>query len=686
MPEARDKRAKPWRLRPLAVILSGCLGVAIIAWASGRLFYKKPPEIQKFIFISLDNLRADRVGCYGNERKVSPCLDSMAAQGTQFLSAFIPYAFTPPSHASMLTSLYPSVFDLPLDPKIPTLASILRDHGYKTAALTGGGWMSAGYGILNGFEESDDRVFGLDSLENKTRKWLKQNVDKKFFLFLHTYAVHVPFVAPEKFFREFADPSYSGPVQNSGESTTAFMNEANAGKTTVTPADRQRLLDIYDAQIRAVDDFLRSLQDTLRQLGLADKTMWIITSDHGEQFYEFQNFGHSSLARPFADISTRVPLIVYCPSLPRKGRVSQQVESIDLPPTILEAARIKAPETFQGKSLFPILRKRCLLLPKKKREVFFQMERWAGIRTEKWKLVLDFITGEKGLYDMVNDPAERENISPRATARNMNSLMNKLRIFQEKNNALKEKLGITEVTLADARPSASLSFDEESLFLTSLDDRSFSYQTRSSRQSDNFTGKRAQFLTGKFGRGLLLDPESEADFPLATALNASSGAIEFWLKINKEAVQNQKILQLDFVGKDSLISVQANLLWQWGGGLEKRGVIEIKRQPSLGEPIRLPTRYSWNKWHHILLAWEEEEVYLLIDGLLASRQSLGSTPIFEQEATDKIRVSGENGILDELRVSHASRLSYVRPNKVKLDKEVIERLKALGYVGTKDNT
>jgi len=686
MPGARGREEKSGRLRPLAVVLGGCLGVAIIAGISLRVFCKKPPEIQKFILLSLDNLRADRVGCYGNDRKVSPCLDSLAAQGTQFLSAFIPYAFTPPSHASMLTSLYPSVFDLPLDPKIPTLASILRDHGYKTAALTGGGWMSAGYGILNGFEEVDDQVFAVEALENKTRKWLKQNADQKFFLFLHTYAVHVPFVAPEKYFREFADPSYSGPVQNRGESTTAFINEANAGKSAVTPEDRQRLLDIYDAQIRAVDDFLHSLQDTLRQLGLADKTLWIITSDHGEQFYEFQHFGHNSLARPFADISTRVPLIVYCPSLPRKGRLSRQVESIDLPPTILEAAQIKAPATFQGQSLFPILRKRCLFLPKKKREVFFQMERWAGIRTKKCKLVLDFITGEMGLYDMVNDPAERENISPRAPARKMNSLMKTLRIFQEKNSALKERLGITEVTLADPRPSASLSFDEESLFLASLDDHSFSYQTRSSRQSDHFTGKRAQFLTGKFGRGLLLDPESEAEFPLATGISASSGAIEFWLKINKEAVQNQKILQLDFVGKDSLISVQANLLWQWGGDPEKRGVVEVKRQPFEGEPIRLPTRYSWNKWHHIVLAWEEEEVYLLIDGLLASRQTLGSKTVFEQEATDKIRVSGENGILDELRVSQASRLSHIRPNKVKLDKEVIERLKALGYVGTKDNT
>jgi hypothetical protein len=585
----------------------------------------------------------------------------------------------------MLTSLYPSVFSLPLDPKIETLASVLREHGFLTAALTAGAWMSAGYGILNGFEETDDQVFTLDSLENEARKWLRQNAGRRFFLFLHTCAVHVPFVAPEKYFREFADAAYSGRVRNSAESTTAFSKEANEGKTTVTPEDRQRFLDIYDAQIRAADDFLCALRDTLAQLGLTDKVMLIITSDHGEQFFEFQRFGHNSLARPFADISTRVPLVVSCSVLPRKGRVPQQVESIDLPPTILEAARIEAPVTFQGRSLFPLLRKRCLLRPKKKKEVFYQMERWAGVRTEKWKLVLDFITGERGLYDLVKDPGEKENVAELAPAGIMNSLMNKLRVFQATNNTVKEKLGITEVALAEPRPVVALPFDGQSLFLAALNDRLFSYKTRDSRRWGSFTGMNAQFLEGKFGPGLLLSPGLEADFPLETALSGSSGAIEFRLKINQPAAQAQIILQLDLIGKDSTISVQTIVLWPWGGNLERRGLVKIKREPPLGETLQLPTWYSWNKWHHIFLAWEEGEVYALIDGRLASRDKLNSQRFFEQDATEKIRVSGENAVLDDLRISHASRLSYVRPNKAKLDKEVMERLKALGYVGTKEN-
>jgi len=684
IPGARDKKGRSQKSQPLILLLGCGLGLAIITGISGCLLFEKPPEIQKFILLSLDNLRADRLGCYGNQRNVSPCLDSLARQGAQFLSAFTPYPFTPPSHASMLTSLYPSVFDLPLDPKIPTLASLLAGHGYKTAALTSGAWMSAGYGILNGFAETDDRVIELKRLEDKTRKWLEQNADQKFFLFLHTYAVHVPFVAPEKYFREFADPGYSGPIQNSGDSTMAFIKEANEGKIAVSLEDRQRMLDIYDGQIRMADDFVYSLIDTLKRLGLVEKTMVIITSDHGEQFYEFQHFGHNSLARPFADISTRVPLIIYCPTLPRKGPVGQQIELVDLPPTVLEAAQIEAPETLQGKSVFPILRKRYRLGSKKKKEVFFQMERYAGVRTENWKLVLDFIAGEKNLYDLEKDPAEREAVSRASAARKMNSLMNKLRVFQEKNNALKEKLGITKIKLADALPSASLPFDARSVFLASLDDYSFSYRTKDSYQTDRLPGAKSDLRKGKFGMGLLLEPGTEVRFPVETALSASSGAIEFWFKIKEEAPQDQKIIQIDIVGPDSRLSIQFTVQWQWGGAPQKRGLVEIKTQAIPAESIQFPARFSWNNWHHVFIAWEDEEAFLFIDGILASRDQLSSSRLFEQEMTKIIRITGQNCILDELRVSHSSRLSHVRTNKAKLDKEAIERLKALGYVGTKE--
>jgi len=657
----------------------------IISLKSKKLFLEKSPEIHNFILLSIDDLRADRLGCYGNKRNVSPCIDSLAHQGIRFLYAFSPWPFTPPAHSSLLTSLYPSIFDLPLDPKIKTLASILHENGYKTAAFTSSGWMSKGYGILNGFKEIDDRIIGLPNLEKKIVRWLNSNRDKKFFLFLHTYYVHVPFVAPEKYFLEFADHTYSGPIENTAESTNKFLEEANEGRISVKPEDRQRLLDIYDGQIKAVDGFVCSLFAHLTRLQIEDKTMFIITSDHGEQFYEHKYFGHSSPEHPFADISTRVPLIIYCPALSTKEKVIDRlVELIDLPPTILEAAKIKIPETFQGKSFFPLLRKKYNLLLKKKKQVFFQTNRFAGFRTRKLKLVLDFHSGEKKLYDLVNDPAETKDISQIISGKKLKSLIDKLRVFQEKNDILREKLGLTEVVLEEGLPSSSLPFDGNSIFLAPLDDNSFIYKTENYIKKENFDEKQLNFVEGKFGKGLLLIPKAEFRIPFKTALSSNSGAIEFWLKLNKEASLTQKIFNLDFMEKDSSLSIQGTIYWLWTTKDNKRGVIEIIKKPYQKETQKFSTLFSWKEWHHILISWENEEIFLLIDGNLSSRQNFFTRDFFEDKLINYIKIDGENCVIDDLRVSNKSRLSIIRKKKLKLDNEVIERLKALGYIDSKN--
>ncbi len=400
--------------KSIIIIFCALLFLSVF-WIIRELILKKTPTIQNFILLSIDDLRADRLGCYGNKKNTSPCIDTLASQGTQFMHAFISWPFTPPSHTSMLTSLYPSVFDFPLDPNIPTVASILNNHGYKTTAFTEDGYMSAGYGILNGFKEYDDRVIGLKKLEIKTTRWLKKNSKEKFFLFIHTYYVHFPFYAPEEYLKKFSNTSYKGPVKNNPDSTSNFIQLVNSGKIVPTKEDIQRLIDIYDAQIRRIDDFVSLLLKTLKKLNLTDKTMLIITSDHGEQFYEYRRIGHKSRFNPFADISTRVPLIIYCPMLPHKGKVNQLVESIDLPPTILEAAGIDPPKTFQGQSLLPILCKKPRMFLRKKKEVFYWNPPFAGIRTEKLKLTLNLHSGEIKLYDLLKDPMERKNISKDAS-------------------------------------------------------------------------------------------------------------------------------------------------------------------------------------------------------------------------------------------------------------------------------
>lgn len=435
------KKVRAWKTG--LIILVGLFLIGLFIWKMGIPLLSPTPRIQNFILLSIDDLRADRLGCYGNERNVSPHMDHLTSEGVQFLNAFISWPMTFRCHTSMLTSIYPSIFSVPLDSHIQTIASILHKQGYKTAAFTGGGYMSAKFGLLNGFEERNDNIIDLGKLRKETIQWLNKNQNKKFFLFLHTYYVHRPFVAPSPFFKEYADPNYSGPIKNRPQSTKHFIDEANAGNIKVNAEDTQRMLDIYDAQIKRIDKFVFRIVKALEQMNLTEKTMFILTSDHGEQFFEFNHFGHTSPLNPFADISTRVPLIVYCPRLGHKGTVQQLVEIIDIPPTICQAAGIEFPKNFQGKSFFPFLRGKSGLPGNKKKEVYFCNRNFLGIRTEKMKLTIELESGKTMLFDLTSDPQERENIVEDLSASKVNSLVEKIRQFQKKNQDLRKKLGIS---------------------------------------------------------------------------------------------------------------------------------------------------------------------------------------------------------------------------------------------------
>jgi len=383
----------------IVIILVVCCVLA--AAASGVLFFNKPPQVENVILISFDDLRTDRLGCYGNKRDVSPFLDKLAREGSQFMRAFTSWPFTPPSHVSLLTSLYPQVFNLPLDPKVNTLAKVLAEHGFITAAFTGGGFMSSDYGVFSGFQEYDDSVSNLGIFSRTIRQWLGSHQNEKFFLFLHTYYVHEPFVAPKKYFQEYANPDYSGPVFNDPISTMEFIDAANKRRIEVNPEDVQRILDIYDGQIHRADDFMKQLVNFLEKIGILENTMLVITSDHGEQFFEFGYFAHSAPSRRFPDISTRVPLIFSCPQFKPKGKIDGMVELIDIPPTILDAVGIQIPDAFQGKSLFPLISRKFHHFFKKKKEIYYTNDGMTGIRTDKYKLTMVDSSGEIQLFDLI---------------------------------------------------------------------------------------------------------------------------------------------------------------------------------------------------------------------------------------------------------------------------------------------
>lgn len=678
MKKVKDRKNRGLRISLIIVFCS--LLVVLVIWRIG--IFAKPPRIQNFILLSVDDLRADRLGCYGNDRDVSPFMDRLANQGTQFLNAYICWPFTPRSHASMLSSIYPSVFDVPIDTKIESIASILDEHGYKNAAFTEDGWMSARYGALHGFEEYDDNVKGLRHLKKETVKWLRENREEKFFLFLHTYRVHRPFFGSQEYFLKYGDPDYSGPIENNARSVGSFMKAANAGTVTVTPEDIQRIFDIYDSQIIRVDEFVAKIVETLNHLDLVNKTMLIITSDHGEQLFEFKRFGHLSLVNPFADVTTRVPLIIYCPKLGHKGKVAQFVEVIDIPPTILDAVGIKKPKTFQGRSLFPLLSGRLGLFHKKKKEVFFRTFRFMGVRTDELKLIVNLETGDTVLIDLLHDPAEKGNIIEEFPTSELNQLMKKIKMFEERNDALREKLGISKIQVAQGLLSLPASFDKNSTFLVSFDDDTYAYRVKDSKRVSRFEREKFQFGNGKYEQGLFLDEGKKIDFPLQAPILSDSGAVEFWLKIDSKMPDKQKFLDIDLSGKDCSVFIQAAAIGDFGDKTRKRVSFVLNRayRGNVQRDIHFSVRFSSSTWHHVLISWEPEEVYLLVDGILVGREMVYPASFFEQKITDNIIVSGKNCLFDEFRISDWPRLHHPQRRKEELDPELTRKLRALGYI------
>ena len=223
------------------------------------------------ILVSLDTLRADRLGCYGYERPTSPALDALAARGTLFERAVAQSPWTLPSHATLLTGRLPHRHGVVehtrrLPAAVPTLATLLAERGYATAALVNSKWINVEQGLLRGFAEHErfqegGRNRGAE-ITRAALEWLEREGGQPFFLFLHYYDVHSPY-APEPDTAALFTRPYEGPI----DGTTAQLVEVRKGALTVGPDDLQRLSDLYDAEVRQVDLELGRLQDGLRRLG-----------------------------------------------------------------------------------------------------------------------------------------------------------------------------------------------------------------------------------------------------------------------------------------------------------------------------------------------------------------------------------------------------------------------------------
>ena len=321
-------------------------------WTSST---RQPPK--GIILISLDTLRADHLGVYGYHRNTSPSIDAFAKESIVFENAVVQAPNTLPSHMSIMTSLYPSFHGVgrlstPLSDEYLTLAELLKEGGYQTAAFTDGGYVSKLFGFNRGFDIYDDQGGGFANILPKVEKWLNFNQSKPFFLFIHSYDIHSPYNPPLPYNSMFHDFPYTGSLIPSNRTLGLALEEK---KLRLNNEDLRHFIALYDGGIRYTDEKIFGFLSYLRDSGLLDQSLIIITSDHGEEFKEHGSLLHGQLYyRP----NLHVPLIIRNPTYPKKEiRIKNLVRSIDLLPTILDISRLPAHPKAQGESLLPLIKR-----------------------------------------------------------------------------------------------------------------------------------------------------------------------------------------------------------------------------------------------------------------------------------------------------------------------------------------
>jgi len=373
------------------------------------------------LLITIDTLRADHLGLYGYRRATSPHIDALGRRGTVFDRAFTFWPKTRGSFVMMMTGLRPSqngygkTHPVLLDFN-PTLASVLRQAGYRTAAVLDNPNLAAQHGYSSGFESYREtwEEKALDSEAERAGAITEGGIaylraarpDQPFFLWLHYVNPHAPYTPPPPFDRKFLDDATSGPrlAPVSGFHGGVKKEWAVPGKTLGYYVSQ------YDGEIASVDDEVGRVLDALGSTPVAAKTVVMLTSDHGESLGEHDYyFDHGE---DLFDPCLAIPLIVTVPGATGGRRSSEFASTLDLVPTILDAVKVSYPPDLAGTSVLGAVTGGAG--PGRER-LFAQNDRNLSATFDaRYKLVdtpLDDGSTRAAIYDRVRDPGETRNVA-----------------------------------------------------------------------------------------------------------------------------------------------------------------------------------------------------------------------------------------------------------------------------------
>ena len=372
--------------RSFIVILFVCLGRLLPVAAA-------PSAAPNVVVITVDTLRADHVGCYGDRQIRTPNIDALAQEGIRFERAYTPVPVTLPAHTALFTGTYPlrsgmhDFADNKLNPAQPTLASVLKENGYVTGAVIGSAVLDSRFGLNHGFDFYYDHFdfsrlqeSNLDEMErsgdlvaDQALDWLDKNYQKKFFLWMHLYDPHYPYRPPSPYSEEYQDRP-------------------------------------YDGEIAFADSQVGRLIRELKEKGVYQNTVIVFTGDHGESLGEHGEKTHGFF---IYNATLHIPTIIRLPGGPAATAVPALVSLPDLMPTVLAYLKIDVPSEVQGRNLLPLLKAdskegpRSLYAETFLPRLHFNWSELRGAETENYH----FIDAPKPeLYDLTRDPGENNNL------------------------------------------------------------------------------------------------------------------------------------------------------------------------------------------------------------------------------------------------------------------------------------
>lgn len=412
-------------------------------------------DVPRVVLITIDSLRWDAPGCYAPNGN-TPRIDAFAAEAVLFENAFAPSPWTLPSLASLNTGVAPGVHgavhaQARVPEKLDSLAEKMAAGGYLTGAFLANRFLEEDRGFTRGFHRYHKaRMDASDSTERVTNHalaWIEANADKDLFLWLHYFDPHQPYTPPDEF-------APNQPTAERFRQSFPSIFWVRAGNIRFNADEMVALRALYEAEVRYVDDRVGRIFDLLRAHNLYEDALIVVTSDHGEEFWEHGGFEHG---HTLYNELLKIPLLVRLPGGSMGGsRVPARVSLTALYPTILELCGIPHdPSMLSAVSFAPcfgggeipagdaVFKAAFPMLYEPKQAVYF----------EDFKYICNLSSGRAELYNLEADHAEGVNMAPHSpdmVARGHGLLES----ITEEENALRAHLGVEEGETIELDPEA----------------------------------------------------------------------------------------------------------------------------------------------------------------------------------------------------------------------------------------